>query len=238
MKKKIIILGSSGLIGNTLSLELSKKYKVIGLDKIANKKTDFIVDVNDYEESKKKIDLIIKKNRSIHAVIISVYPKVDIKQKKNSLTLSYEQFSKDLNNHLKAYYNINKIFINYFKKKEGGVIVNFGSIYGSYIPRFEVYEGTKMSMPMQYAIAKNSIITMSKFLAKEYLNKKIRINCVSPGGVFDYQNPKFIKKYKKYTANKSMLSKNDLSGVVKFLISDESSKITGQDIVIDDGYTL
>ena len=143
-----------------------------------------------------------------------------------------------MNNHLNVYYNINKVCVDFFKKKGGGVIINFSSIYGSYLPRFEIYKGTQMSMPLEYAIAKNSIMLMSKFLAKENLKNKIRINCVSPGGIFDNQNSKFVLKYNKYCAHKEMLKPSDLFSVVEFLLKDSSKKITGQNLIIDDGFTL
>ena len=139
---------------------------------------------------------------------------------------------------MEPYYNLNKIFIDYFKKNGGGSIINFASIYGSYLPRFEIYKKAKMSMPMHYALAKSSIIMMTRFLAKEFLHTKIRLNSISPGGVFDHQNKTFLKKYSNYCANKSLLEPTDLVGLVEFLISDASKKITGQDFVIDDGFTL
>tara|TARA_B100000029_G_C17601926_1_gene966074 strand:+ start:3713 stop:4177 length:465 start_codon:yes stop_codon:yes gene_type:complete len=154
------------------------------------------------------------------------------------LNLNFRDFSKEFNTHLEPYYNLNKIFIDYFQKKGGGSIINFASIYGEFLPRFEIYKNTKMSMPMYYALVKSSIIMMSKFLAKEFLETRVRINTISPGGVFDYQNKIFLRRYAKYCSNKKLLNPSDLAGLVEFLISDSSKKITGQDFVIDDGYTL
>ena len=88
------------------------------------------------------------------------------------------------------------------------------------------------------ALVKSSIIMMSRFLAKEFLQTKVRINTISPGGVFDYQNKTFLKRYSRYCSNKKLLDPSDLDGLVEFLVSDASKKITGQDFVIDDGYTL
>ncbi len=155
-----------------------------------------------------------------------------------SLNLNFRDFSKEFNTHMEPYYNLNKIFIDYFQKKGGGSIINFASIYGEFLPRFEIYKNTKMSMPMYYALVKSSIIMMSKFLAKEFLETRVRINTISPGGVFDFQNKIFLRRYAKYCSNKRLLNPSDLVGLVEFLISDSSKKITGQDFVIDDGYTL
>ena len=164
---------------------------------------------------------MIKQYNKIDSVIICIYPRTDKKKISKFLTSDYKEFSLELNTHLEPYYNLNRIFIDYFKKKGGGSIINFTSIYGSYLPRFEIYKNTKMTMPMYYALAKSSIIMMTRFLAKEFLHSKIRLNSISPG-VFDYQNKKFLKRYSNYCANKSLLELEDLVGLVEFLISDVS----------------
>ena len=95
-----------------------------------------------------------------------------------------------------------------------------------------------MNMPMYYALVKSSIIMMTKFLAKQYLHKNIKINTISPGGIFDNQNKNFLKKYGNYSASKKLLNSQDVIGIVELLISDKAKKITGQNIIIDDGFTL
>ena len=237
-KKNIAIFGSSGLIGSTLREKLKSNYNIISLDKVKKNNSDISIDVSKFSQSKKKIYNLIKQYNKIDSVIICIYPRTDKKKISKFLTSDYKEFSLELNTHLEPYYNLNRIFIDYFKKKGGGSIINFTSIYGSYLPRFEIYKNTKMTMPMYYALAKSSIIMMTRFLAKEFLHSKIRLNSISPGGVFDYQNKKFLKRYSNYCANKSLLEPEDLVGLVEFLISDVSKKITGQDFVIDDGFTL
>ena len=87
-------------------------------------------------------------------------------------------------------------------------------------------------------MSKSSLLMMTKYLAKLYLKQKIRINSVSPGGIFDNQNKNFLKKYSKFCSNNNLLKSSDLNGIIEFLISDYSKKITGQDFVIDDGFSL
>jgi NAD(P)-dependent dehydrogenase (short-subunit alcohol dehydrogenase family) len=91
---------------------------------------------------------------------------------------------------------------------------------------------------MTYELTKSAIITKSKFLAKEFLASKVRINTIGLGGIFDYQNKKFLMRYGKYCTHKKLLDTYDIVGLVEFLISDASKKITGQDFIIDDGFTL
>ena len=70
-----------------------------------------------------------------------------------------------------------------------------------------------------------------------YLKNKININCISPGGIFDYQEQKFVSKYSKFTSSSKMLNKTDLNSTIKYLL-DEDLKMTGQNLIIDEGFTL
>ena len=86
---------------------------------------------------------------------------------------------------------------------------------------------------------KNAIDSMTRYSAKFFLKNKIRINNISPGGVFKYVcDIKFVKNYTKYTSSKRMIHPTDLANVVDFLLSSNSDKITGQTFIIDDGFTL
>jgi len=68
--------------------------------------------------------------------------------------------------------------------------------------------------------------------------RKIRANCISPGGVFDHQDPKFVLRYEADTPLKRMATPQDIVGAVAFLLSDESSYITGANLIVDGGITL
>ena len=238
MKKNIILFGSSGLIGKSLKKQLEKKHTVIGIDIVSGKNSNFNFNANNFNYAKKRVNQIIIKYKKINAIIVCLYPRTKKRKFPKSLGLSFKDFSKEINTHIEPFYNLNKIFIDYFKKNGGGSIINFASIYGSFLPRFEIYKDTNMDMPLYYAMSKSSLIMMTKYLAKFNLKNKIRINSVSPGGIFDNQNKKFLSNYSKFCSTKNLLKSSDLNGIIEFLISDYSKKITGQDFVIDDGFTL
>ena len=109
---------------------------------------------------------------------------------------------------------------------------------GVVVPKFENYEGTSMTSPIKYSAVKSGIISMTRWLAKYYKNKNIRVNCVSPGGVLDQQPQSFLDKYRASCTSKGMLDPTDVAGTVLFLLSDQSKYINGQNIVVDDGCTL
>ncbi|PKM48962.1 MAG: short-chain dehydrogenase, partial [Firmicutes bacterium HGW-Firmicutes-7] len=95
------------------------------------------------------------------------------------------------------------------------------------------------TMPVEYAAIKGAIINLTKYLAS-YLGKyNIRVNCLSPGGVYDHQPESFVKKYsQKVLLGNRMASVDDLTGTLLFLLSDDSKYLTGQNIVVDGGWSL
>jgi NAD(P)-dependent dehydrogenase (short-subunit alcohol dehydrogenase family) len=118
-----------------------------------------------------------------------------------------------------------------------GNIVNIASIYGMLGPDFSIYEGTTMTMPAEYAAIKGAIISFTRYLATYLAPYNIRVNCLSPGGIFNEQPETFVKKYNKRTPMGRMGNPEDIAGGVLFLLSDLSSYITGQNLVIDGGWS-
>ena len=126
----------------------------------------------------------------------------------------------------------------YFKKQGFGNIINIASVYGVIAPRFEVYEGTKMTMPVEYAVIKSALIHVTRYMAKYFKGMNIRVNSISPGGIFDNQSEIFLRKYHNLALSKGILDKIDLKGTLLYLLSDMSKYVNGQNIVVDDGFTL
>jgi len=125
------------------------------------------------------------------------------------------------------------------KEQKYGNIINIGSIYGFTAPKFEIYDETEMTTSVEYAAIKGAIINLTKYLAS-YLGKyNIRVNCISPGGVFDNQPKSFVKKYsQKVLLGERMANVDDLTGSLLFLLSDGLKYITGQNIIVDGGWSV
>jgi len=122
-------------------------------------------------------------------------------------------------------------------KNKGGCIINFGSIYGVGGPDFNIYQGTKMINPMAYAAIKGGIVNLGRYLAS-YLGKdNIRVNTICPGGVFDHQDPVFLKNYASRAPLKRMAKPEEVASVVLFIASEAASYVTGAAIMVDGGWT-
>lgn len=122
--------------------------------------------------------------------------------------------------------------------KQGcGSIVNIASIQGMVGPNHYLYEGTDMTAPPDYFFHKGGMINLSRYFAAQYGPEGVRVNCVSPGGYFNEQDPEFVERYNKMTMLGRMANDSDLGGAVAFLLSDASSYITGVNLPVDGGYT-
>lgn len=93
-------------------------------------------------------------------------------------------------------------------------------------------------MPVEYAAIKSGLLHLNKYAVKYVSNSYFRINSVSPGGIFDSQPAAFLEAYKKKTHGAGMLDVRCMVGSIVYLLSDQSKFVTGQNIVVDDGFSL
>ena len=134
------------------------------------------------------------------------------------------------------------IFMN---QKNGGIIVNISSVYGITAADQRIYNEVeniyspenKLSSPVSYAISKAGVVQLTKYLASYYREKNIRINCLSPGGVFDNHDDLFNEQYSHRTTLGRMADKNEYNGAILFLCSDASNYMSGANLIVDGGWT-
>jgi NAD(P)-dependent dehydrogenase (short-subunit alcohol dehydrogenase family) len=173
----------------------------------------------------------------IDAVVNNAYPRNAAYGRKFE-DVTYADFCENVSTHLGGYFLTCQQFAEYFKKQGHGTIVNLASIYGVVAPRFEMYAGTGMTMPVEYAAIKAAVIQLTMYLAQYFKGSNIRVNCISPGGIENGQAAEFLSRYNAFAASKGMLAPSDVCGALIFLLSDMSAFVNGQNIVVDDGWTL
>jgi NAD(P)-dependent dehydrogenase (short-subunit alcohol dehydrogenase family) len=150
-----------------------------------------------------------------------------------------DEMDANLQLHLGGTYTVAKAAAELMRMQEdGGAIVTFGSTYGIQAPDFTVYEGTEMTSPVEYAAIKGGVLNLTRYLASYYGPEGVRVNAVSPGGVFDDQDPRFVRQYEERVPLGRMAEPEDMAGAVRFLLSDEAAYITGHNLVVDGGWTI
>jgi len=139
---------------------------------------------------------------------------------------------------LTAVFELTQACAPFLRKSGHGSIVNTASIYGIVGPDPRLYDNLpKMFNPAAYASSKGGLIQFTKWCAT-VLAPDIRVNAITPGGIFRNQNPKFLERYEFRCPMKRMAHEDDFIGATVFLASDLSKYITGQNIVVDGGFSV
>lgn len=244
-KYHVLVFGCNGLIGSKLVKSLLKSnYKVIGIDLVSNQKyksDNFIFIKKNLNNERNIINLfkyLSTKKLFVNSFVNLIYPKSSQWGKKfGNLKLKY--LNQDLSLQLGLQiFSLQELLKYYIKQKIKGKVVIVSSIQGSSAPKFSHYKSLKMTSPIEYSAIKAGLVSITGYLAKLYKGYDFNINCISPGGILDNQDKLFISRYKKDTLNKGLLDPDDLIGTIEFLISNKSKYINGQNIIIDDGWSL
>ncbi|HLZ26931.1 MAG TPA: SDR family oxidoreductase [Chloroflexota bacterium] len=126
----------------------------------------------------------------------------------------------------------------------GGVIVNISSTYGVVAPDQRLYAGVKspyadasFNTPVSYAVTKTAVLGLTRYLATYWGRKNIRVNALTPHGVFDNHDDSFVENFV-YRSPLGRMARNDeYRGALLFLVSDASSYMTGANLIVDGGWT-
>ena len=249
-KKTTLITGGAGRIGLSLAIQLLKNKENVlicdhnkkKLNQIKKKNNSKYLEVFSSDITKiKNIDKLIKfgisKFGKINSAVHCSYPTSSGWGTKFE-NLKEKYLNKDIQNQLGGTIFFSQRILKYFLKQNEGNLILVSSIQGIQPPKFDHYKNLNMSSPIEYSAIKAGVISITKYLSKYYKNKNIRVNCISPGGIEDNQPSLFKKRYKFSCNTKGLLSPNDISNSIRFLLSDESRYYNGQNLVVDDGWSL
>lgn len=159
----------------------------------------------------------------------------------------FEQYPEELLNkvidvNLKGVFLCCQVFGGEMAKNNYGSIINIASIYGIVSPNQDIYEykrkdGQLWYKPASYAVTKSAILNLTRYLAIYWAKKNVRVNTLSPAGIFNDQDMKFLEEYNKRIPFGRMANENEMNGAIIFLASDASSYMTGSNLIIDGGWT-
>lgn len=226
--KVIIITGASGIQGPEHAKLLTQAgAKVVATD---IKDAEISLDVTDQDSIKSAIDKILKQYGKIDGLV-------------NNAGATGKQAVTDWDYIIKVNLTGTYLCCRIIGEQinSGGSIINISSIYGLVGPDFSIYDqaeyaGKPMGVPAAYAASKGGVIALTRYFASLYA-PKIRVNCITPGGIFDNQSESFVKKYSAKTILGRMANKNEVSGALLYLASDLSSYVTGSNLTVDGGLT-
>lgn len=248
--KVIVITGGAGLLGREFCKIIIDNGGIVVIAEYNLKNSEIVkkelnndniylveTDITLEKSIGNLIEVVNTKFGKIDALVNSAYPRNN-NYGRHFFDVSYNDFCENLGMNLGGYFLSSQLFAKYFCQQGFGNIINISSIYGVIAPKFEIYKGTNMTTPVEYAAIKGGLLHLTKYMAKFMKGKNIRVNAISLGGLEDGQPPSFIKKYNNFCLNKGMLNPKDISGTLLFLLSDLSKFVNGQNVIVDDGFTI
>lgn len=239
-KKIILVSGGSGLLGKAMIKDLKDKGAFpINLDLNVEDNLQagtFRCDITSDESIIEMVKSVIKEFGRIDGLVNNAYPRTNDWGEPFE-SIKPDSWRKNVDMQLNSYFVICQEVLKHMKKVKKGSIVNIASIYGVVGNDFTVYENTDINPPAAYSAIKGGIINMTKYLASLYGQHNIRVNAVSPGGIFDHQPESFVASYERKVPMKRMGTPDDIAPSVSFLLSDESEYVTGHNLVVDGGWT-
>lgn len=247
--KTVFVVGGAGLLGQAFcnaicaqsgavvigDLDVASANKMLG--GLSADSSSVSIDVTDKSSIVAAIEASKARHGRIDAVVIAAYPRTKSYGRKLD-DVTYEDFCSNLGMHLGGYFLVAQQFSQFFRQQGWGNIVTIASVYGVIAPRFEIYDGTEMTMPVEYAAIKSGVIHLTRYFAKFLKGSGVRANSLSPGGISDGQAPTFVQNYNSLCLSKGMLDRDDMGGALVFLLSDLSQYMNGQNLIVDDGFTL
>tara|TARA_B100001250_G_C19816984_1_gene799083 strand:- start:7237 stop:7995 length:759 start_codon:yes stop_codon:yes gene_type:complete len=241
LKNKIVVVsGSNGQLGKSIcEFMINLGSIVIGIDL-----------ENSNENISRYYNLDITKSEDVNIVFKNIYNefgRIDVLINNAGVSTfepfeirPEEKFDWVMDVNLKGTFNCIQSLTNLFdsNKQDKASIVNIASIYGLISPDFRIYTDLDRKNSEIYGATKAGIIQMSKYFAVYLAERNIRCNSVSPGGIFNPENPQgqdFISKYSERCPMKRMANSEEIIGAIVYLSSDLASYTTGQNITVDGG---
>ncbi|WP_433692507.1 oxidoreductase [Herbaspirillum seropedicae] len=251
--KTIIVVGAAGRIGRVIvNAILSAGGHVVALDNDTSglhllseaHHTDALecssVDMTDRASLDRALSNTHERYGAVDGAVNTAYPR-NQRYGRQFFDVEYADFCENTSLHMGGYFLFMQACARYaLERRQAFSLVNLSSIYGSMAPRFGVYADTAMTMPVEYAAIKAGLEHMTRYVTA-YMkgrNTAFRANCVSPGGIQAGQDERFLKRYGSHCLSKGMLDADDITGAVLFLLSDNARHISGQNLIVDDGFSV
>jgi len=233
--KNALITGSEGQLGQAFVARLKKLgYQVIGFDKGEQINQEIIF---------RQVD--ITKQSAINSALDELNLNIDLLINNAGVSV-FSPFEDRTEEELDFVIGVNlkgpilmtqAIFNRYFKSQKTGCVVNMASIYGVVAGDMKIYKEGDRRTPEIYGATKAAVISVTQYLAAYMAPYNVRVNSISPGGIFNHQDSDFVQKYSQKVPMNRMGKEQELLSTLEYVISEESTYVTGQNVVVDGGLT-
>lgn len=249
--KKVLLIGGSGLLGNAIlealvtadaqivissrtphsEEEMTERFPEMRLGQVH----PYPVDLASPESIRNLYDCVEEKLGQIDGLVFNSVSRPIYSQETDS-----EAWNLSMKINSTGFYLVTAEALNRMAKIGSGSIIGISSIQGMLGSQQELYEGLDMNAVPDYFFHKGGMINYTRYLASIAGRNGVRVNCISPGGIFNDlkpQIPEFVRRYSKATMLGRLAKPEEIVGSVLFLLSDLSTYITGTNLVVDGGYS-
>jgi 2-deoxy-D-gluconate 3-dehydrogenase len=257
----VIVTGGAGLLGSQFSKTLAEAGAGVVVADLFSEKAEQVavelrnsgfqaigvhVDVTDKNSVKSMVAKTIKEYGILSAIINSAAmdPKFDNEHagqhNNNFEDYPVEMFRSALDVNLTGMFLCSQAAVKEMLKQKKGSIVNICSTYGLVGPDQRLYEREeqpKQYKPVFYTVSKAGVLGLTRYMATYYMGTQIRVNALTPGGVYNQHDEIFTERYSAKTVLGRMADQDEMNGACLFLASDASSYMTGANLVVDGGWT-
>lgn len=241
--KVIIVSGGSGLIGRAIVADIKKRGGIainadIAVESDLDEAMTFKCNVTQDDSIQDCVDTVFAHFGRIDGLVNSAYPRTPDRRSRFE-EMKPESWRMNVDWQMNSYFVFCQKVLIKMKEQGFGAVVNIGSIYGVVGNDFTLYEEYGGTSSPSYSAVKGGIINLTRFMASYFGPMQIRVNCVSPGGIKDEKNqhPSFIKRYEAKVPMRRLGQPDDIAPAVSFLLSDDAKYITGQNLLVDGGWT-
>ena len=256
-----IVTGGAGLLGQQHCKALMNSGAIVYVADINTKlinevcsilgkqSNPLVMDVTDEYSIKAALDVVLSEQNRLDILINNAA--IDPKVKSNNVleTSRLENFPIDQWNHqlnvgLTGAFLCSKIFGNHMAMNGGGCILNISSDLSIFAPDQRLYKNHDLPAdkqpvkPVTYSVIKTALIGLTRYLASYWAEKNVRVNAISPGGVYVDQPDEFVKRLVNLIPLGRMAEPDEYCSAIQFLCSDASKYMTGQNMVIDGGRSI
>ncbi len=245
----IVITGACGLIGKTMSKALYERGAKIVVADIADadpvtfasslgeRARGFCVNVRFAAEVKNLLQFTLDQFGQADVLICNhqFKPKGFLEARPETFP---EELWDDINDvNYKGTFLLNRDFGNQMLKQGKGSIINFASTYGVVSSNPALYADNSMGNPVAYTGSKGGVITMTKYLGTYWASKGVRVNAITPHGVWNNHEENFVKRFSAMSPSNRLMQPEEIMGGILFLASDASTYVTGSNLLVEGGWT-
>ncbi|HEU4717028.1 MAG TPA: SDR family oxidoreductase [Bacteroidia bacterium] len=250
--KVIVITGACGLIGRAFAEACAQFGAHIVLADIAVSAPEEKAAELEKRHGRKMLGVIVdvaKKNsvEDLKNKTLAAFGRIDglVNAHQNKSHLIFEPFEKvseenwdtvvEVN--LKGTFLLCQVIGSYMAEQGKGAIINIPSTYSVVAPNQNLYKGTSLGCPAAYSASKGGIEALSQYLATYWASKGVRVNQITPHGVWNNHEEQFEKNFANFSPLQRMSYNHEVADAAVFLLSDASSYVTGHNLLVEGGWT-